>query len=71
MPAFWTGPGGLPDEPPDSGDCDGDCAGCDSNGSDCENRGSECRDDENCKGCTARGWCSEAINDDEEDEECT
>ena len=34
MPAFWTGPGGLPDEPPDSGDCDGDCAGCDSNGSD-------------------------------------
>lgn len=63
---LWPGPGGLRDEPP--GDrCDGDCSDCSQNN--CEERGSECRDDANCRCCTARDWCSEAINDDEEEDE--
>ena len=64
----WPGPGGQRDEyPAGKGGCDGDCGTCSQES--CEERGAECRDDVNCRGCTARGWCPEAINDNEEDEE--
>ena len=52
-------------QPPEN-DCDGDCSDC---RRECEVRGEECRDEDNCRGCTAKGWCDAAIN--EEDEECT
>ena len=64
MPCSWPGPGGERDEPPDYG-CDGDCSDCQR---ECEVRGEECRDADNCRGCTAKGWCSAAINDEEEEE---
>ena len=66
MPCYWPGPGGERDEYP-GGDCDGDCGSCERE--DCDERGAECADEDNCRGCPKRGWCTEAINDDEEGEE--
>lgn len=65
MPAFWTGPGGLSNDP-DGGDCDG---GCDSCTRDCDERGAECADPDNCRDCTAIGWCSAAVEDNDNKEE--
>lgn len=57
--------GGLPDEPPDSGDCDSDCAECMTD--DCDVRGEECADPEACRDCAAV-WCGARIEDNDNEE---